>query len=194
MVIEKVLEILQGGAEATATIFDAMMADYQTSRRKIGRASYKGGIQFKNSWAEEYRENQKFYTLLGYLKRQGLVEAKKKENKNIWHITKKGIEKLEVIKERNLYSKTTVDYSEKEKQGSESVKIITYDIPAKENPKRSWIRWALANLDFTMLQRSVWLGKRKIPEEFLIDLRKRKMMDYVQIFEVAKSGTIKEIK
>lgn len=174
MVIEKVLEILQGGAEATVEIFDVMTSGYGESRRKISR------------------DRQKFYNLLNYLKKQGFVESKKREKKSVWKITAKGREKLDLLKERNLYSKENAQYEEG--KSDSNFKIIVYDIPVNEgNKKRDWLRAALKNLGFTMLQKSVWVGKKKIPEEFLNDLNQRKMLKYVQILEVARTGTLREV-
>ena len=192
VVIEKVLETLQGGAEATVEIINVMTSSYGESRRKISRSLKYGGRNFKSDWAESYRNRQKFYNLLNYLKKQGFVESKKREKKSVWKITKKGLEKLDLLKERNLYSRENARYEEG--KSDSNFKIIVYDIPVNEgNKKRDWLRAALKNLGFTMLQRSVWVGKRKIPEEFLNDLHQRKMLKYVQIFEVAREGTLREI-
>ena len=68
-----------------------------------------------------------------------------------------------------------------------------FDIPEKEKWKRVWLREVLGLCGFKMLQRSVWAGKNKIPEEFLADLRNFNMLEYVHIFEVSKKGTLKEI-
>ena len=192
VIIEKVLEILQGGAEATAEILDVMSSGYEESRRKISRSLKYGGRDFKSNWAEIYREKQKFYNLLNYLKIRGIVKNKKRGKESVWSITDTGLEKLDLLKERNLYSRESAQY----KKGREdsNFKIIVYDIPVSEgNKKRNWLRAVLKNLGFTMLQKSVWLGKRKIPEELLNDLHRRKMLKYVQIFEVAREGTLREL-
>jgi hypothetical protein len=192
IIIEKILGLLQHQAEATVDIIDAMMSPRGESYRKLKRGIKYGPRHFKTDWAETYRDNQKFYSLMNYLKNQGLVENKKQGAKSTWKITAKGVEKLKIIKHRNLYSQTSANYGD---AGSDTTqKIIAYDIPAAEgNRKRFWLRWALLNMGFKMLQKSVWVGKKKIPEEFMNDLRERKMLKYIQIFEVTKSGTLHEI-
>jgi DNA-binding PadR family transcriptional regulator len=191
IVIEKILEILQGGAEASIGLLDAMASSYAESYKKLRRGAY-GWRPHGESWAETFRDRQRFYSLLGYLKKHGLVEAKKENKKSLWNITKKGRGKLELLKERNRFSKASAVYPKS--QTSASLKIIAYDIPAEGNQKRrDWLRWALLNMGFTMLQKSVWVGKNKIPEEFLKDLRERQLLPHVQIFEVSKRGTLKEI-
>jgi hypothetical protein len=44
-----------------------------------------------------------------------------------------------------------------------------------------------------MVQKSLWLGKVKIPEEFLVDIRKLSLLDYVEIFEITKTGSLKNL-
>ncbi len=185
IIIEKILEILQGGAEASVGIMDAMLSGSYRKLKVTGRPDF-------GDWAETFRDRQRFYSLLGYLKKQGLVEAKKENKKSFWSITKKGRSKLELLKERNRFSKVSAVYPKS--RADASLKIIAYDIPAEGNQKRrDWLRWALLNMGFTMLQRSVWVGKKKVPERFLKDLRERRLVPHVQIFEVSKVGNLKEI-
>jgi DNA-binding transcriptional regulator PaaX len=115
--------------------------------------------------------------------------AKKRKNKKtIWSITRKGLEKLKILKKKNR--KTLINYS---KEKSDKLIIVIFDVPEKERHKRNWLRSVLASLDFKFLQQSVWIGKTKIPKEFLNDLRDQKMLDYVHIFKISKSGTINKL-
>lgn len=197
LVIEKVLATLQAHAEATASIFDVLTSGYHESYRKAHRTlsgRYEPG-RFRHNWAEAYRDRQKFYNLLNHLKREHLIENKKEGRSSLWRITAQGLEKLKLLKERNRYAKQRAEYEDTGTE--ESFKIIAYDIPVGERKegqkKRDWLRWALKNLGFTMLQKSVWVGKRKIPEVFVHDLCEREMVPHVHIFEVAKSGTLREV-
>lgn len=94
---------------------------------------------------------------------------KRKNKKTIWSITRKGLEKLKILKKKNR--KTLINYS---KEKSDKLIIVIFDIPEKERHKRNWLRSVLVSLDFKFLQESVWIGKTKIPEEFLNDLRNKK--------------------
>ena len=71
--------------------------------------------------------------------------------------------------------------------------IFAFDVPEKEKRKRGWLRTVLRRLDFTMIQKSVWVGKSKIPQEFLEDIYRFKMVDFVEIFEVSKTGSLRHI-
>lgn len=169
--IETILNILQSGTKTTAALIDVLAFS-------------------KEQWAAKYRDRHKFYALLNHLKSQGLVSSEKKGKNSFWRITKKGEEKILVLRERNLYGKESGEYKP---ENDDTFKIVVYDVPASENRKRWWLRWALGELGFTMFQKSVWLGKKKLPQEFLEDLRERKMLSYVHILEIKKKGTLKEV-
>ena len=89
-----------------------------------------------------------------------------------------------------ISQKKKIDYDSLK---DDKIKIITFDIPERERWKRAWLREALATLEFAMLHQSVWIGKNKIPEQFLEDLRDMNLLKYVHILEVSASGTLKEI-
>ncbi len=185
--IEKILEVLQGGAEITIVLIDAMTSGYSESYKKLKRYQ-RGSVSLKSGWSKNYPESQKFYSLLYHLKKQGLIENKKDGKNSLWRIMPAGVKKLVDIKKRKTFSISSISYREE----SDTLKIITFDIPAKEGKKRFWLRAVLKKLGFKMLQKSVWLGKKKIPESFMNDLRERGMIDYVHVLAVNKTGSIRE--
>ncbi|MBI5742583.1 MAG: hypothetical protein HZA25_01965 [Candidatus Niyogibacteria bacterium] len=71
--------------------------------------------------------------------------------------------------------------------------IVTFDVPERERRKREWLRCVLKNLKFRPVQQSVWLGRTKIPIDFLDDLKDLNMTDYVEIFEVSRQGTLRHV-
>jgi len=190
--ISKILEILQIQAEATVDLLDIFTSGYTESYRKARKTMKYGPRQFKTDWSFEYLQRQQFYSLLNQLKNQGLIEKKKENDKNgsIWKITKKGLKKLNLTKTKNLFCKTNINYK---KESDDKIRVIIFDIPEKERHKRAWLRMALISLGFSLLQQSVWMGKNKIPERFIFDLRERGMLDFVQIFEISKKGTIRQL-
>jgi len=188
-IIPKILRILQAQSEVTVDLFDILTSGYTESYRKSQRTLKSGAPQFKTDWAERYTERQKFYSLLNQLKNQGLVEKKiAGPKKTIWKITKKGIDRLSFLTEKlEVLSLGTGKYKvEKDK----NLKIIVFDIPEAKRHKRKWLRDTISGLGFSLLQRSVWIGKDKIPEEFIVDLRELDILGYVHIFEINKRGTI----
>ena len=134
-VMEIVLEILKGGAETTVVLFDAMTSGYSDSYKKLKRYQ-RGSFSSKNEWPEKYQESQKFYSLLYNLKKQGLIESKKEGRGSIWRIKPAGKEQLIDIKKRKIFSPSQINYHEE----SDTLKIIAFDIPAKDDRKRYWLR------------------------------------------------------
>jgi len=186
--IEKVLEVLQCGAETTIGLLDAMTSGYSESYKKLKRYQ-REPFSFKSDWSKSYSESQKFYSLLYYLKKQGLIEGKKDGRGSLWRIRPAGIEKLSNIKKRKIFSASSINYREE----PDTLKIITFDIPTKDDRKRYWLRAVLKRIGFKMLQKSVWFGKKKIPESFMNDLRERGMIDYVHVLAVSKTGSLREL-
>ena len=158
--------------------------------RTRGKHMAGGSFHFHDDWAEKYRDRKRFNALLNYLKQEGLVEKKRSR----WSITAAGNTRLAATSERNRWSAASSRYAV---NGPDTTfKIITYDIPStREGQKqRQWLRSALNNLGFRLLQRSVWVGKRKIPERFMDDLHEKRLVPAVQIFAVSRTGTLREIE
>ena len=78
-------------------------------------------------------------------------------------------------------------------KGETALVIVSFDIPEEFRKKRDWLREVLRNLDFEMVHKSVWIGQSKIPSRMIKDLEIMDMFDYLQIFEVTKSGTLRKI-
>ena len=172
---KSILSILERKVLPTAEILDIFLSNHHSSYRKARRLLYS-------------IERQRFYALLTKLKSQNLIEKQMssgKEKHTLWKITATGLKKLNW-----LQKKPRKDY---EITADDKLKIVVFDIPEKEKWKRVWLREVLGLCGFKMLQRSVWAGKNKIPEEFLVDLLNFNMLEYVHIFEVSKKGTLKEI-
>lgn len=129
-------------------------------------------------------ERRRLSKMMYKLKKNGLLSQSKK---GFVSLTESGLQKLEKLKSRlgrKRYSKEGKD---------SSLKIIAFDIPEKYRLKRDWLRDSLASLGFTMLQKSVWIGKIGLPEDFIEDLHKFNLISYTEIFSINKTGTLKQI-
>lgn len=190
--VEKILEILQSQAENTADLFYCMMCDRSTSYKRLRRSMKYGPREFKTNWADVYKKRQQFYTMLNYLKNEGLVGKEKDGRSSLWQITRHGLEHLKTIKQVRselLYARNA-DFPQIHGDG---FTIVSFDIPERERKKRDWVRACLEKMGFTFLQKSVWFGKGKITEKFIHALRERKMLDYIHIFLVSRTGTLRKI-
>lgn len=181
----KILEKISSGAIVSAALFETIIeSGYGTSRSKLQKNFDRKINTNDNDQNQDIkRKRQNFYLILSKLKREGFI--KKKEDK--WFITSAGKGKL-----LKLFRK--LPRRKYEKEADSTVKIIAFDIPERERGKRTWLRKNLEELGFKLLQKSVWMGKTKLPEEFLEDLREYKIFPYVDIFAITKSGSIKSIQ
>lgn len=186
----KALELIGGAALDTATLIEALLsspygASYSRLQKSIREIERRRGEELNES-----RRNRQFYDLLFRLKRDGLIEQRTDAKKKWWIITAKGKDRLLIWRNKQKYSLPPVDYDRAE---SKELKIITFDVPERYKRKRAWLREALRFLGFTMLQKSVWVGKRALPEEFLKDLQDLGLVSYVEIFVVTKAGSLKHM-
>ncbi len=184
-VSETILQVLVEGAKSTLEVIEAVLeSGYGASYRKLDRKAEE--IRRRKNREEISRaERQKFYSLISKLSREGFVQ-KSPRKLGKWGITLTGKNKLKNLKAGGF---PVIGY---QRQKSDQIVIVTFDVPEKEKNKRQWLRNALSNMGFVLYQRSVWLGKVKIPPEFLYDLQRLKLSSYVGILSVNKSGTLEE--
>ncbi|MFA5736870.1 MAG: hypothetical protein WCX70_02075 [Candidatus Paceibacterota bacterium] len=151
--------------------------NYRELRSRLSSSYIDDKLRSKQYEKQKTRDDDKsFRTLLSNLKKRGYL----KNNKGIWSVTPKGLKRTKELKGFTNYC----NYP-KLKNCSGKI-IISFDIPELNRSARSWLRRALYNLDFTMLQHSVWLGPSPLPEEFIIDLKIK------EIFKCLKFFTVKE--
>lgn len=181
----KILEVLGDSVLATFDIMAAILeSGYRASYAELNR-SLRATERRRAKLIDEAKEKQRFSNLVSKLKREGLIAGDRRG----WKITKLGKEKLGEIREARTQK---IDLSPFRYEGkiSKNYTLVIFDIPEKQKEKRNWLREVLMNLDFKLLQKSVWIGKVIIPEEFLEDLRKLNVFEYVHIFSVLETGTI----
>lgn len=191
-ILERVGETMVGFADLTAAF---LSAGYGASSWKImdgfeRRQTKRDQKQMENLKAK--RQQQRFYSMFHRLKKDGLIEENIKNDKSFFQITSKGRQRLKRLKERQADALPGNSYKTCDLKKSKFT-IIVFDIPESERKKRAWLRSALKNLNFKMIQQSVWIGKVRIPEEFLSDLRNMHLTEYVEIFEISKTGSLQQI-
>ncbi len=133
--------------------------------------------------------NKRFNAMLSKLKKDDLIEKSKNKSKIIIKITEKGKKKINDIKKKNSIFPNNNYKTAK----NNNFILFMFDIPEKERNKRKWIRSVLTRMEFKLIQKSVWLGKTKIPKEFLNDLRKLGIIQFIEILEITKTGSLKQL-
>jgi hypothetical protein len=125
----------------------------------------------------------KFRKYLSKLKNEGLILENK--SKQIY-LSEKGKKKL-----NNFQNSLSLNKDLYKKKIGERVVVVSYDIPIAFNRERNILRDMLRMLGFNLVHKSVWVGKVLLPERFVGDLSKLGILDYVEILEVTKNGTLK---
>ena len=128
------------------------------------------------------KEKLRVHTMLARLKREGLVAISGSSRKHRWSLTVKGLARVAKFKNQEPYRK----------EPSKEVLVVSYDIPENQRRERAWLRSVLSFLEFECVQKSVWIGKVALPEEFISDIEKREISEFVQIFSIGKAGTLKK--
>jgi len=170
-------------------VFDQV--DFVNAFLKAGYGATGGKIDYEFRKTQDKRmfkqlEKEKilrFKNYLAKLKNDGFILEN--ESKQIY-LSEKGKNKLNKFKNSPLLNKK--DYK---KKTGERVVVISYDIPIAFNRERNILRDILRMLGFNLIHKSVWVGKVLLPQRFIVDLNKLGILDYVEILEVTKNGTLK---
>ena len=186
----KVLEFIKNSVTAADELFFIFTVPYGTS---FHTAEYLLRKYREEKERREFssRERQRFADLLYRLRKDGLVEDAKRNGKILLNLTQKGKEILEKLRAKKDIALPDVKYKN---QTDNVLKIVIFDIPESERRKRVWLCSALRDLEFTMLQKSVWTGKIKFPEDFMNDLKKLGLLSRIEIFAISKTGSLKQLK
>jgi len=185
-ILKNILEFLRDRAVDQVDFIEAVLVSgYGASMGKIDyefrkRHRISEDKKLKDQYLQERKRRLVVY--ISKMKHDGLI----KESNNKLSISAKGREKL-----NKLTNAFPGRYYTKEKS-SNSI-IISFDIPEKLRAKRNWLREVIKNLDFHMIHQSVWVGMTRIPKDFVLDLEDLKILEYVEIFEISKSGTLKKV-
>lgn len=190
----KILEHISEAAVGVGDLFEAfLISGYGASRGKMeyNLRMAKRHREGKSAEKLEYiRAQRRYHNILAWLKRDGLIEEKTKNDKTVFGLTGRGLRKLSFLRNRRKHSLPDVSYNIVE---SDNFVIIVFDVPEKERRKRAWLRSVLKNMKFKMLQKSVWLGMVKIPKSFIDDLRGLRLADCVEVFEITKTGSLRHV-
>ncbi len=184
----KILRALGEASGAMEDLFAIFSMPYGTSMGKMQAKLDKE--RARREFLEAKTDERRKFTYLMYnLKRSGLVADSGGKGDKSFKLTSKGKDFL-----RKLRWKRGAPARSEGDSGHATTKIVIFDVPEKKRRYRRWLREVLSGFGFTMLQKSVWAGKVKLPEDFLVDLKDMGLMDCVEIFSIGESGTLEKVK
>lgn len=190
----RILKALSETALDAADLFEAFLqSGYGAS---VGRIDYNRRlIRKRRSTADrenmEYnRLRRRYLNLVAWLRNDELIFEEKKSGKRIFKISRQGLQKLKALLRRKETMLPVVEYKTVK---TDNFTIVAFDVVEKEKRKRHWLRSALKRMGFKKLQKSVWVGRIKIPREFLDDLSGLRLVEMVEILETTKTGSLRHI-
>ncbi len=191
---ERTLRVLgaigAAGIDALHFVEAVLTAGYGASAGKIDREYRAIGRRVARA-TEEQEKRQRAYNFVAYLKRDGLIEERRKGDRAFIVLTRRGaMRRGDLVKRRNE-GFPNPKYSPA--GGQDKITIIAFDIPERDRRKRNWLRYALRDMGLRMIQKSVWFGKQKLPQRFLDDLKMLRLTEHVEIFEISKAGTLRHL-
>lgn len=183
--IYKILNFLEDRSMGITDMISSMLESGYGAT--LGKIDYKYQIKQKNRQIYKInRENKRhLQKYLSKLKTEGFIKENEQEKVSL---TVKGQDKLNALKKDK-----TIDKKSFKKEKGNRVIIISYDLPVAFNRERDILREILKILGFNLIHKSVWVGRVKLPKQFIIALEKLKILKFVEILEVTKQGTLKEI-
>ena len=193
--IFKILSVLEELVVGYLDLFEIICTTYPVTiprvQKKMLERSGKRKIYFENLYWES-KEKEKFRKLLYKLKQQGLIYEKKDKRLSL---TEKGKNKLKLLKIKFGLTKTNNQLKNQNEPNNsdEDLLIIIYDIPEYERKKRNFLRNILTLNKFQFLQKSVWVKKGKVSDEFINFLKEIGVLDYSHLFKITRAGTIEKI-
>lgn len=184
----KILEFLKGSSQVVSDLFLIFTLPYGTSLGRMEHLLKKK--HHREEFQKMFKEKRRFDDLLYRLVKDNLIIRTSRDGKFFLKITSRGkkyLGKLQFIKSNVLPS------NRYQPEDENLFKIVIFDIPEKEKRKRAWLRAALKNLEFTMLQKSVWIGRVKLPQKFIYAIDDLDLSSYVEIFAISKAGSLKQL-
>lgn len=192
-VTEIILDMVKDEAVALSKIANAMMCSRPESYRRFRELNSCDTriIDRESKSSDNANDRKKLFGMLSKLKKEGFISKRGNGTNSFWSITNDGLRKLSSFKNREKDLRSYLEYIKEE---TDKLIIVAFDIPERLRFHRAWLRDALKFLGFNMIQKSVWMGNIKIPEEFISDLRRKGVLEYVDIFEAGNRGTLQSLK
>ena len=185
----RILDELRHKARTAGEIFEAIFPrdpdKFKVTKRLLG---YMTPPKKFDHYALKRSEEKNFYALLSKLRKEGIIKKQGMGMDAICNLTDNGLKKLINYAEQKRSLNLPKRKYTAEKIDSQT--LVIFDIPENLKHCRNWIRYQLASLGFSMLQKSVWIGAYQVPSDFIHDLRESNLLQYIHIFKVAKSGSI----
>jgi len=134
----------------------------------------------------DVKGQQRVHRMIEHLSHQGL--ATRNATTKRWRLTAHGYARRRKLQKNFCFAVPTYHCVP-----APRTVIVAFDVPERDRKKRNWLRAALCMLGLKPLQKSVWVGKVMLPQEFFEDLEALGLSDCVQVLGVTVSGTLESV-
>ncbi len=183
----KIFQLIREGVGSTSDIITAVLeSGYGASYGKLDRNVRRhraNRLRDREIMLTRYRLRHRIQSAVHNLKKEGFVERTDGDLR----LTLRGVKKLKQFLESPSRILPVRSYPKEEATASS---IIIFDIPERHRHKRQWLRSVLRRLDYTMVQKSVWIGNCKIPSQLIDDFVFLNIFQHIEIFSVYKKGSL----
>lgn len=165
------LALLFGLAEKGAAVTSEILAGPGRGLR-----GYRRITAMKTFWdyydeLKDLKENSA-RTILWRLQKKGLV--KKRENK--YRLTSEGLKIIKSFQAKKI----------KEEPWDGKWRLVMFDIPEKKREERAWLHYRLLIWDYKPLQKSVFIGKQPIEEDFYSEIIGRGLNQFIRLLTIGE--------
>ena len=155
--------------------FNLLLANFRASKgRYFSSSTFSYETDRLDKKHHEYRfdreEKRRMQNYISKLRKEGLVAGKEDAIK----ISEKGKDKL-----KKLGNKRKLNKLYYRPQIGKRLIIVSYDLPVAFNKERHIIADILKSLGFNLVHRSVWIGKVKLPADFIEALKNMNVIKFV---------------
>ncbi|OGI73038.1 hypothetical protein A3D42_00255 [Candidatus Nomurabacteria bacterium RIFCSPHIGHO2_02_FULL_41_18] len=184
-ILYQILDFIEDTSLSMIDINMAILsAGYGASMGEIDR-KYEYLAQRRDAYKMNRDKKRHLQIYLSKLKSEGLITE---NSLNKITLSLEGKKKLNLLKKRKILNKN----SYKKEKGDRMI-IVSYDIPVFFNKERAILRDILRRLGFNIVHKSVWIGKVKLPKEFILAVGELGIHEFIEILEVTKNGSLKSI-
>jgi len=179
---EKILLFLE---EQTKLVLDAFFPKKYPAYSMLGRWMFDLDLKPNEVLEREFKKS--IDNTLHRLKEKGLIYQEKRDKERMWKLTAAG-EKYA----KNLYLLKNSKERELPKE-DRVLRIFVFDIPEKDRGFRNFLRRELIGDGYQMLQKSVWIGKRPLPQSLFETIKERNLITSVHLFKIKEKGTLEDL-
>lgn len=118
-------------------------------------------------------------------------QDKRSFNKGLYYLKKQGIVSFDdkyifFDKKLSTTTKSFLKLKYTRPSGKERI-LVCFDIPQEKKKIRDWLRNQLKDWNFTMVQKSIWIGDGPLPKEFIEHLKLLNInKEQIKTFKVQK--------